>query len=183
MAAETAIAKVLSLRPNDALAHEIMGGILNQTKRSDQGIAELERALALDPNLAIAHGDLGLAKILVGRFEETEAHEKEAMRLSPRDSFAWLWLQFAGGAKMALGANDEAVALFRRSIEDNRNNPLAYFLLGATLVNLGKLEEAQSETKKGLALDPGFSIRRFRNGNENSEDLLNAMRKAGVPEE
>ena len=183
VAAETAIAKVLSLRPNDALAHEIMGGILNQTKRSDQGIAELERALALDPNLAIAHGDLGLAKILVGRFEETEAHEKEAMRLSPRDSFAWLWLQFAGGAKMALGANDEAVALFRRSIEDNRNNPLAYFLLGATLVNLGKLEEAQSETKKGLALDPGFSIRRFRNGNENSEDLLNAMRKAGVPEE
>ena len=32
-AAEATIAKVLSLRPNDALAHEIMGGILNQTKR------------------------------------------------------------------------------------------------------------------------------------------------------
>ena len=34
-AAEAKIAKVLSLRPNDALAHEIMGGILNQTKRMD----------------------------------------------------------------------------------------------------------------------------------------------------
>ena len=33
-----------------------MGGILNQTKRSDQGIAEFERALALDPNLATAQG-------------------------------------------------------------------------------------------------------------------------------
>ncbi len=65
-AAEAAIAKVLSQRPNDALAHEIMGAILNQTKRSDQGIAELERALALDPNLATAHGDIGLAKIFVG---------------------------------------------------------------------------------------------------------------------
>ena len=65
-AAEAAIAKVLSQRPNDALAHEIMGGILNQTKRSEQGIAELERALALDPNLATAHGDIGLAKILAG---------------------------------------------------------------------------------------------------------------------
>ena len=62
-AAETTIAKVLSQRPNDALAHEIMGGVLNQTNRSDQGIAELERALALDPNLATAHGDIGLAKI------------------------------------------------------------------------------------------------------------------------
>ena len=56
-AAEAAIAKVLSQRPNDALAHEIMGGILNQTNRSEQGIAELERALTLDPNLATAHGD------------------------------------------------------------------------------------------------------------------------------
>ena len=129
-AGEVAIAKVLSQRPNDALAHEIMGGILNQTHRSEQGIAELERALALDPNLATAHGDIGLAKMFVGRPEETEAHEKEALRLSPRDSFAWLWLHFEGGAKMGLGANEEAVALFRRSIEINRTNPLAHFFLG-----------------------------------------------------
>jgi TolB-like protein/class 3 adenylate cyclase/Tfp pilus assembly protein PilF len=181
-AGEAAIAEVLSQRPNDALAHEIMGGILNQTHRSEQGIAELERALALDPNLATAHGDIGLAKMFVGRPEETEAHEKEALRLSPRDSFAWLWLHFEGGAKMGLGANEEAVALFRRSIEINRTNPLAHFFLGAALANLGKLEEAQSETKAGLALDPGFSIRRFRNGNENATQLLDSLRKAGVPE-
>ena len=77
-----------------------MGDILSQTNRPDQGIAELDRALTLDPNLATAQGDLGLAKILAGRFAETEAHENEAMRLSPRDSFAWLWLQLTGGAKM-----------------------------------------------------------------------------------
>jgi tetratricopeptide (TPR) repeat protein len=159
-----------------------MGGILNQTKRSDQGIAEFERALALNPNLATAQGDIGLAKIFVGHPEETGAHEDEALRLSPRDSFAWLWLHFAGAAKLTLGANDEAVALFRRSIENNRANPLTHFFLAAALANLGKLEEARSETKAGLALDPGFSIRRFRNGNENAEDLLNAMRSAGVPE-
>jgi tetratricopeptide (TPR) repeat protein len=153
---------VLSVRPNDALAHEIMGGILNQTNRSDQGIAEFERALALDPNLATAHGDVGLAKILVGRPEETETHEKEALRLSPRDSFSWLSLHFTGAAKMTLGANDEAVALFRRSIENTRTIPLAHFFLAAALANQGKVEEAQSEAKAGLALDPGFSIRRFR---------------------
>jgi TolB-like protein/class 3 adenylate cyclase/Flp pilus assembly protein TadD len=181
-AGEANVAKVLSQRPDDALAHEIMGGILNQTKRSDQGIAEFERALALNPNLATAQGDIGLAKIFVGHPEETGAHEDEALRLSPRDSFAWLWLHFAGAAKLTLGANDEAVALFRRSIENNRANPLTHFFLAAALANLGKLEEARSETKAGLALDPGFSIRRFRNGNENAEDLLNAMRSAGVPE-
>jgi adenylate cyclase len=181
-AAEKTIAKVLSLRPNDPLAHEIMGGVLNQTHRSEQGIAEFERALALDPNLATAHGDIGLAKIFVGRPEETEAHEKEALRLSPRDSFAWLWLHFAGAAKMALGANEEAVALFRRSIENNRTIPLTHFFLAAGLSNLDRLEEAQSEAKAGLALDPGFSIRRFGGGGQADERLLDAMRKAGVPE-
>ena len=129
-----------------------------------------------------AHGDIGLAKNFAGRAEETEGYENEALRLSPRDKSAWLWLQFAGGAKMQLGADEEAVAKLRHSIENNRTFPLSHFFLAAALANLGKLEEAQSEAKAGLALDPGFSIRRFRNGNENAEDLLNAMRKAGVPE-
>jgi adenylate cyclase len=180
-AAETTIAKVLSQRPNDALAHEIMGGVLNQTSRSDQGIAELERALALDPNLATAHGDIGLAKLLVRRPQETEAHEREALRLSPRDSFSWLWLHFTGAAKMTLGANEEAAALFRRSIEINRTAPLTHFLLAAALANLDKLEEARSEVKAGLALDPSFSIRRFETGGGGGPPL-EGMRKAGVPE-
>ena len=80
-----------------------MGGILVETKRAEQGIAEFKRALALDPNLANAHGLIGLAKIFVGHPEETGAHENEALRLSPRDSFAWLWLHFAGAAKVYLG--------------------------------------------------------------------------------
>ena len=120
-------------------------------------------------------------RFLVGHPEETDAHENEALRLSPRDSFAWLWLHFAGAAKMTLGANEEAVALFRRSIEINRTAPLTHFFLAATLANLDKLEEAQSEVKAGLALDPGFSIRRFETGGGGGLPL-EGMRKAGVPE-
>ena len=103
------------------------------------------------------------------------------MRLSPRDSFAWLWLHFTGAAKMTLGADDEAVALFRRSIEINRTAPLTHFFLAAALANLGRLEEAQSEVKAGLALDPGFTISRFQTGGGGGPPL-EGMRKAGVPE-
>ena len=118
-AAEATMDKVLSLRPNDPLAHDIMGTVQVQTKRAAQGIAEFERALALDPNLAAAHAQIGHAKMFVGRAEETEAHENEALRLSPRDSFAYLWVHFAAAAKLCLGADEEAVARFRRSIEMN----------------------------------------------------------------
>ena len=121
-----------SLRPNDARAHEILGGVLNQTNRAAQAIAEFERALALDPNLADAHGDIGLAKNFAGRAEETEGHVNEALRLSPRDTSAWLWLQFAGGAKEQLGADEEAVAKLRQGIDINRTFPLSHFFLAAS---------------------------------------------------
>jgi TolB-like protein len=190
--AEATIAKVLSRRPNDALAHDIMGTILIQTMRADQGIAELERALTLDPNLAAAHGDMGFAKLFTGRDEEIEAHEKEALRLSPHDGRAWLWLHALGVGKMNLGADEEAIVLFRRSMQTNPTFPLEHFFLAAMLASRGLQDEAQSQVKAGLALDPGFSIRRFRIGAEalgdnpvyraRLERLIERMHKAGVPE-
>jgi TolB-like protein/Tfp pilus assembly protein PilF len=187
--AETMMGKVLSLRPNDARAHEVLGSTLNQTKRTAQAIAEFERALALDPNLADAHGDIGLAKNFAGRSEETEAYVNEALRLSPRDKSAWLWLQFAGGAKLQLGADEEAVAKLRHGIDINRTFPLSHFFLAAALANLGKLEEAQAETRVGLTLDPTFTIQRFRVQESDNpiflagrEHIVKGMRKAGVPE-
>ena len=73
--------------------------------------------------------------------------------------------------------------MFRRSIENNRTIPLPHFFLAAALANLGKLEEARSEAKAGLALDPGFSIRRFSSVGQGDERMYDGMRKAGVPEE
>ena len=55
---------------------------------------------------------------------------------------------------------------------------------------LGKLDEARSEVKAGLALDPTFTLRRFRLGTASDnavflkqrERAYDGMRKAGVPE-
>jgi TolB-like protein/Flp pilus assembly protein TadD len=189
-AAEATLTKALRLAPNNAIAHEFMGVVYLQTKRAAQGIAELERSLALNPNLAEAHGFIGLAKIFDGRAEEAEQHEKEALRLSPRDHSAWLWTHFIGGAKMQLGSDDEAAIWFRRAIELNPNLPLTHFFLAATLAHLGKLEEAQAETQVGLALDPTFTVRRHVLGRESDnpvfvrqiERVTVGLRKAGVPE-
>jgi tetratricopeptide (TPR) repeat protein len=89
-----------------------------------------------------------------------------------------------------LDANEEAVTRLRRAIEINRTIPLVHFFLAAALANLGKLDEAQAETRAGLALDPNFTIQRFRIGQESDnpiflagkERIFEGMRKAGVPE-
>jgi tetratricopeptide (TPR) repeat protein len=101
-AAEATLTKILSLAPNHATAHCLVGLVLIYSKRAAQGIAECERALALDRNLALAHALIGFAKYVSGRGEETEAHVLEALRLSPRDSNANVWMVWIGNAK---GAN------------------------------------------------------------------------------
>ena len=93
------------------------------TKRAAEGIAECEHALELDRNLAHAHAVIGIGKVFIGRAEETEAHIVEALRLSPRDTMAYIWMSIAGGAKNHLGSWEQAVAWFRRAIEANRNYP------------------------------------------------------------
>jgi tetratricopeptide (TPR) repeat protein len=163
------------------------------TKRATQGIAECERALELDRNLASAHAFIGLGKIFVGRADETEAHVGEALRLSPSDTNAHTWKSFAGYAKTLLGAYEEAVPWFRRAIEANRNYPVAYFNLGASLAQLSRLDEAHSAIMGGLALNAAFSVSRadsaWRAMSDNAtylaqleQRLLEGLRKAGVAE-
>ena len=189
-AAETALIMALSLAPQHARAHWLLGNIKMFTNRAAQGIAECEQALALDRNLANAHAYIGRAKYLLGRGEETEAHVQEALRLSPRDTEAFVWMIFAGFAKLQLGADQEAVARFRRSVEINQNHPRAHIYLATALAHLGQLDEARSAAQAGLALDPTFTISRFRANvpSDNPtylagrERFYEGMRVAGVPE-
>jgi TolB-like protein/Flp pilus assembly protein TadD len=181
-AAETTITKVLSLAPKHASAHAILGAVQIFTKRAAQSIAEFEQALALDRNLARAHALIGLAKLFLGRGEETEPHVNEAFRLSPRDTFAPEWLIYVGLAKVQLGADAEAVVWMRRGLDANRNYSLAHFQLGAALARLGELDQARAAVQAGLALDPSFTIHRFRTLAPRDKRLIEGMRLAGVPE-
>ncbi len=190
LAAETILIKVLSVAPDHPMAHHLLGSAQILTNRAAQGITECERALALDRNLAGAHAQIGLAKYSIGQGEETEAHVQEALRLSPRDGSVAAWTIYVGLAKLQGNADEAAVTWFRRSIEVNRNIPLAHFFLAAALALLSRLGEARAAALTGLALDPSFTIRRFRiNASsdnptylERRERICDGMRLAGVPE-
>jgi TolB-like protein len=191
-AAEATSTKVLSLAPNHAWAHLVLGIVRMYTRRVAKGIAECEHALALDRNLANAHALIGFAQYLLGRGAETEAHINEALRLSPRDTHAHRWFVWAGIAKMQLNAEGEAVVWLRRAIDVNRNYSIAHFDLAAVLARLGELDHARAAVQAGLALDPTFTIRRLRASSNvwsdnptylaGRERNIEGMRMAGVPE-
>jgi len=191
-AAEAKLIRALSSVPDHAPGHMYLGTVEMFTKRAARGIAECEHALALDRNLAQAHSTIGRGKILIGRAEETEAHIAEALRLSPRDTSIYIWMSHVGMAKNHLGGWEKAAGWFRRAIEANRNYPLAFFQLAAALAQFGRLDEAHSAVKAGLALNPAFSIFRVHSAwTAMSDDpiylaqlepIFEGLRKAGLPE-
>jgi TolB-like protein/class 3 adenylate cyclase len=191
-AAEAILTKALFLAPNHVMAHTMLGVVQTFTKRAAQGIAEYEQALALEPNYTVAHGAIAYAKVLLGRAEETEAHINEALRLSPRDILAYQRMVWVGLAKAQLNRDTEAVAWLRRGLDANRNYSVAHFHLASALARLGELDQARAAVPAGLALDPTFTIRRWRGPNlarsdnptflAGCERVSEGMRIAGVPE-
>ena len=191
-AAEAKLTKALFSVPDHARGHMYLGLVDIWTKRAADGIAECEHALELDRNLADAHTAIGIGKIYIGHAEETETHIDEALRLSPRDTLAYRWMTNAGLAKNHLGGHEQAIAWCRRAIEANRSFPYPNFFLAAALAQLGRLDEARSAAKAGLALNPDFTISRARalwtamsddpTYRAGAERILEGLRKAGVPE-
>jgi len=140
--------------------------------------------------MALAHFAMGLGKIFLGRCEDTEGHVREALSLSPRDTNAYQWLAVIGHAKVHLEKFDEAVTWLTKSVEFNGSYALARFYFAVALESLGRLRDAQAEVRAGLALEPSFTVARFRAGawsdNEiylaQRERIYAGMRRAVVPE-
>jgi len=188
-AAETALNRVLFHAPDHPRAHMLLGAVQLQTNRASEGITECRQALLLDRNLADAHGFIGLGKYQLGRGEEVEQHIQEALRLSPRDTRAFLWFMFVGMGKLTTNADLEALDWFRRSLDANRNHALSHFQFAAALALAGQRKEAQSIAEAGLALDPSFTVRRYRINAKGDnpaylarrERFYEGMHLAGVP--
>ena len=193
IAAERMATQALSLVPDNPRGHVVLGLVYIYTRRATEGIAECEHALTLDRNYALAHGSMAMGKIFVDRAEEAEGDVVEALRLSPRDPLAYLWMTAVGIANNHLGRWEQAIVWFRRAIEANRNYPHPHFVMGAALAHLGRLDEARASVNIGLTLNPVFTIARARASWTTMSDkptylatlepLIEGLRLAGVPEQ
>ena len=89
-----------------------------------------------------------------------------------------------------LGKDEEALAWLRKSVESNRNYPLAIFTYAAALALVGRIEEARAKVQAGLAIAPEYTIRRYRLGGvsdnptyfQQRERVIDGLRRAGAPE-
>ena len=111
----------------------------------------------------------------------------EAVRLSPRDQFCFLWFYLLGFAAFLAGQDSDALDHVERSLRLNSSVPGAYRLRAACLSRLGRMDEARAALNEFLRLVPAATIASMRaqlplKRVEDFERYADALRRAGLPE-
>ena len=145
--------KALSLEPDDPSAHDEKAWVLQSQGRTEESVAEFERALALDPSNADADFGLGWAHLRLGEFDKSVEFFDKAMRVSPYDRSLAYYYAGKELANFGLKNYDQAIEQARRAIAINSNYvPYAHTILVAALALTGHDAEAREALQSYLAL-------------------------------
>ena len=142
--------------------------------------------MAIDPNAAWAWSRLGWVETYSDRPERAVAHFERALRLSPLDPMNFNNYVGMGSAHEVAGRYDEAVAMYRRALQER---PHAYWILRnqvSALAGAGRMEEAAVEFERLMAAYPDLTATKFRNAMVFSSATIDRMcgnlRKVGLPD-
>lgn len=185
LAAHQAATKAAALDSRDAASQTALGACEVLMRRTDDAIARLKTAIDLNPNLTWAHGNLGLALASSGRGDEAVAPLSEALRLSPRDQFNWLWHYLMGFALFVAGRYEEALAWADTSLRENSGVPGAYRVRAVCLSQLGRIDEAKAALGEFLRLSPDATVTSTMaqvplKRPEDIKRYINALKQAGL---
>ena len=183
--AAKAAQNAVAIDDRDAMAHTVLGLVGLISRRHDDAIRRLERAIDLNPSLANAYGALGQALALAGEYDAAVTQINKAIRRSPRDPFMVYWFGHLGLAAFAVERYDEASEWGLKTIQENPRFPGGHRLVAASYGQLGRIKEAEIALKELLLLMPGITtddVRRqvpFKKPGD-MERYLDGLRKAGL---
>jgi TolB-like protein/tetratricopeptide (TPR) repeat protein len=147
---------------DDATALAIAGLVIWFDEHDDTTALNLfDRALALSNSNVFALCCSSVALAWMGKAELAIERAQRALRLSPFDSLNYLSYDALAISYMHTRRYEEARNAARGAVESNPGFSVPHALLAATLVRLGRDEEAAVAALRVLALDPTFTIRRF----------------------
>ena len=180
-AAQSAVA----VDDRDAWAHTALGLVDMFSRRYDNAIRRLERAIDLNPNLANAYGGLGQALALAGEYDAAVTQINKAVRLSPHDPFMVYWFGYLGLAAFAAERYEDACEWGLKVVQEKPRFPGGHRLLASSYGQLGRMKEAAIELKELLLLMPGMTsddVRRqvpFKKPRD-MERYIDGLHKAGL---
>jgi len=166
--ADTVLRRALKLDPASAAVMHKLGQIAARREDYSSAVEYLEQALEIQPFASIVRYPLALAYRELGDREKAAEHAALSgqVNFTLNDLFLRRLEEIATGSNVMLVKGDtfmrsgkfpEAVALYRKALEVDAENPEALLNLGAALGNLGQYEEAEQHLRAAqrLGLLPG----------------------------
>jgi len=141
---------------DDVATHTARGGLLSQLGRHDEAMAAWRQALASAPSPSAAfslHTSLGRAEwTKSGSADAAAAHYERALAIDPDDVRT---LGDLASLRIAQQRYDDALALFRRALEQTPDAPRLHAGRGYALYRIGQTDAAIESLERALELDPG----------------------------
>jgi hypothetical protein len=179
--------RTLAVAGSDAVAVALAGNALFTSDEEDMGLALCRRALRMNPTSQLVLACAFHAEGWAGSMEEKERLAWVATTLAPGDPGQ----RFALGALATVAAwrGDYTAALDwgRRSLAVGSGFIGGHHGIIEALVNLGRMEEAEQQVGRYLAMSPGVTLRSFESGQHHADRgrlarRLESLRRAGLPE-
>lgn len=138
--------KALELDPNISYTYVAYGGsYLEPAGKTNDAVAQLERAVALEPSAMINNCILTTTYIYARQYDKALAQGRSTYDLDPTFPFAPHWLGFA---LIVNGKYDEAISLGQRVAPDSPFGWMAAVVIGQAYANQGKRIEAEQQISR-----------------------------------
>lgn len=171
---------------DDPIILAVLGAVHTFLRNHGTARVLLERAVTLDPNAAWAWSRLGWVECYADQPNKGIENFERALRLSPIDPINFNNYVGIGSSHEILQEYDEAVALYRRALQERPNARWIYRNLAACLSGAGRMEEARQAYAELMRSYPDLTISKFKQAMVFSPAVLERMaenlRKVGLPD-
>ena len=176
------VKKAIELDPTNADAYGHLGFTYSMMGEPEKAVANAENAVALNPNSAYNHMRLGHTLRFAGRNEEAIPEYLKAIRLNPIPPTNYLF--GLGIAYCWTGQYEEAIKWCEKAVRQDPDSFLTRLMLTMVYSESGRMEDARSEAKEVLRINPKFSVVKWGNASKgpNTAQFVAALRKAGLPD-
>ena len=164
--AEELYREILDLKPRHFDALQLLGALLLQAGRLQEGIDLLRKALAVNAKQAALHSNLAFALNALQRFDEGLASAERALVLQPKFADA---LNNRGNAQAGLNRPLDALGSFDRAIALMPDFAPAWNNRACVLRDLGRPVDALASCDHALTLQPNYPDAWSNRGNALSD--------------
>jgi len=178
--------RAAELGGDDPMVLAVLGAVHTFLRNHGTARILLERAVVLDPNAAWAWSRLGWIECYADQTEKAIEYFERAIRLSPIDPMNFNNYVGIASAHEVAQEYDQAIALYKRALEERPNARWIYRNLASSLCGAGRLEEAKQAYAELLLSYPDLTVSKFKQAMVFSPAVLERMggnlRRLGLPD-